>query len=160
MTGQRVIVALERTVSPALARHVADLVDAGVPVCLVLVDEAAVAQFRAACRSEICRQLRDSGAVPARPHCDVLALLPDEGRLWLARVLSGRLRRLYSAVVRPWLLGRHWRALDSWVAIASAERLVAADIPATTLVWRLCRRHPHVVATTALEPPAALRRTS
>jgi hypothetical protein len=146
MTGPHLVVALEPTPAPAVVGYVADLVDAGIPVGLVLVDEAAVARFR------------DSGAVPARPHLDVLALVPDEKSLWLPRLLSGRLRRLYSAVVRPWLLGRRWRALDT--RAASAERVVAADVAAITLVWHLGRRHPHVVATTALEPPAALRRTS
>lgn len=149
MIGQRVVVALDRKVSRSVVDHVGELLGAGVSVCLVLIDESAVAQFR------------DAGDVSPHPLLEVQALLPDEQNLRLRRLLPGRLHRLYAAVVRPWLLGRRWRALPVRVDVAAAERLVAADVTAITLVWRLSRRYPHVVATTALDSPAvASRRAS
>lgn len=142
MTGPQLVVALDRTVSPSVLDHVIVLLSAEVPVWLVLIDEPAVAELRAA------------GTVAPHPLLEVLALLPDEQRQRLPRLLPARMRRLYAAAVRPWWLGRRWRALARRADPAGAERIVAADVAATTLVWRLSRRYPHVAATTALDPPA------
>jgi hypothetical protein len=43
--------------------------------------------------------------------------------------------------------GRSLRGLD----VAGADRIIAADIHAVALGWRLARRHPHVPATTSLD---------
>ncbi len=106
----------------------------------MLVDEATVTRVRA------------SGV---DPRVRISALLGAEPLGSLPRPLG----RLYVALVRPWLFGWRWRTLRS--DVTAAERIVAADVSATTLVWRLCRRYPEIVATTALDPPAAvLRRDS
>jgi hypothetical protein len=133
-----IVVALDRTVSPKVVDYVRGLAAVGKPVCIVLVDEATADRFRST-----------DGFEPG-PLLEVRALLAAEPFAGLGPGLG----RLYGALARPWLLGRHWRALTT--AAASAERIVAADLAATTLVWRLCRRHPHVVATTALDPPVAV----
>jgi hypothetical protein len=125
-------------------RYVAQLLDAGVGVRLVLPDDAAVTAF-----------WRD-GTAQADRGLDVHALQHSDMDPLLARLVPGWLRRAILAVLRPWHLARHWRALAERVDVASAGRFVAADVTATTLVRRLARRYPHVVATAALELPAVI----
>lgn len=148
MSGRHLVVALDRPLAREVTDYVREWLEVGVPVCLLVADEPTVAAVRAA------------GSLPAHPQLEVRALQPDEDARSLARRLPARLRRLYTAVVRPWVLGRRWRSVAAEVNLTSVERLVAADVAATTLVWRLCRRFPHVVATTALDPPATPRRAS
>src|SRR5262249_44717941 len=104
---------------------------------MVVVDEATATRLRA---TGVDPRVRTNALLRAEP-----------------RPLPRRLDRVYVALVRPWLLGWRWRKLRS--DVASAERIVAADMSATTLVWRLCRRHRNIVATTALETPAAILRS-
>jgi hypothetical protein len=131
------IVALDRTPSARVVEYAGQLADSGASVTVVFVDQATVNRLRAT-------------GVDARVRTDAL-LRAEPGPL------PRRLDRIYVALVRPWLLGWRWRKLRS--DVAKAERIVAADMSATTLVWRLCRRYPDIVATTALDPPVATMRS-
>ena len=70
------------------------------------------------------------------------------------RVSRGVHRKLFwpaFRAVRPWLLVRYGRGRVEALDLAGVDRIVAADTPAVPLAWRLARRYPDVVATTALD---------
>jgi hypothetical protein len=53
--------------------------------------------------------------------------------------------------MRPWLLSRPNRRSLGQIDFASADRIVAGDISAVSLGWRLAQRYPHLRATTDLD---------
>jgi hypothetical protein len=132
-----IIVALDRTPAARVVEYAGQLADSGASVCMVVADAATATRLRA---SGVDPRVRTNALLRAEP-----APLPR------------RLDRIYVALVRPWLLGWRWRRLLA--DVATAERIVAADMSATTLVWRLSRRYPDIVATTALDPPVAITRS-
>lgn len=141
------VVALNREPPAELAAYVAQLVADGLPVWLVLADDRSMQAFWQLGEAEAC------------PLLAVHALRPVEKHPLLVRLIPWRkLRKGAIAAIRPWLLGRRWRSVANRFDVAAAGRLVAADVYATTLVWRLCRRYPHIPATAALERPAATSR--
>ncbi|WBB81625.1 hypothetical protein O7606_09805 [Micromonospora sp. WMMD882] len=63
-------------------------------------------------------------------------------------------KRLYIKayrLARPSVLAKLFRQRLADVDFRTVDRVVAADVYAVTLSWQLARRHPHLVATTALE---------
>jgi hypothetical protein len=68
----------------------------------------------------------------------------------LAGIFHGRLFMPVYRNVRPLLLARKFRSLTT-VDVDKADGLVAGDITAVALGWRLARRHQGMVATTALD---------
>ena len=147
---RHVILALDRGgPTGAVVDHIRALVASEHRVCLVLIDEATVARLPA-----------DLDAL--RPSLEARALLAAESDVDVARLVrrSQRLDRLYVALIRPWLLGRRWRTVCQELDVAGAHRVIAADVSAITLVWRLSRRYPDLDVTTALDPPVAASRRS
>jgi hypothetical protein len=70
------------------------------------------------------------------------------------RVAGGIHHRLFwpaFKVVRPMILARKARKKLQALDIGTADRIVACDVAAVPLGWRLARRYPKVIATTALD---------
>ncbi|MER5455135.1 hypothetical protein ABT008_10140 [Micromonospora sp. NPDC002389] len=82
---------------------------------------------------------------------DAVLRLTERGH---RRVAKGFHRRVFVPIyrqARPWLLARAGRATVATLDVGSADRIVAADVSAVPLGWRLARQHQHVPATTALD---------
>ena len=84
----------------------------------------------------------------------------EAGHRRAAEIAHGRLFMPFYRVFRPYLLARRSRSLEKRLELRGVERIVAADISAVALGWRLARRHPDAVATTALDRPPYAGRTT
>jgi hypothetical protein len=84
----------------------------------------------------------------------------EAGHRRVAGVAHGRLFMPFYRVFRPYLLARRSRSLEKRLDLAGVERIVAGDISAVALGWRLARRHRNAVATTALDRPPYAGRTT
>lgn len=178
-TGAVAVFALERRIRPAIVNYVRHLVEHGTTVHLVVVDDEhrevmreelgpeAPVVIHPLLRSErrlLVRRvenglvfwlpgaLADRAARPLhrRGQRATVARLDDQ-RVRLSRSAHVRGFLPIYRIIRPWLLARRWRSIEREVDLGSAARIVAADLGATTLVWRLAKRYPAAVATTALD---------
>jgi glycosyltransferase involved in cell wall biosynthesis len=73
---------------------------------------------------------------------------------WHLRLSEAFSRRIFHPAyrsIRPWLLSRPSRKALRAIDIAGVERIVAADLSAVALAWRLARRHRAATATTILD---------
>jgi hypothetical protein len=84
-----------------------------------------------------------------RLRASVTAL--ETGQQRLSGAVHERLLIPFYRVLRPYLLSRRSRSLQRRVDLDRVERIVAADISAVALGWRLAKRNPTAVATTALD---------
>jgi len=82
---------------------------------------------------------------------DAALSVVERGHSRAAEVVHGRLFMPFYRQLRPWILARSARNTLAGIEVGAADRIVAGDISAVTLGWRLARRHPDVVATTALD---------
>jgi hypothetical protein len=99
-----------------------------------------------------------------RAPAAALAVVPGGGVKRLQEKVSDgvhwRLFMPFYRMLRPYLLARRASGLQRRVDVRAVERIVAGDISAVALGWRLARRFPGAVATTALDrPPYAARTT-
>lgn len=115
----------------------------------VLVHKAPQAVLRRT--SELTGQVK-----PLRPlHTPVKAL--EKGHQRAAGAFHRRVYVKAYRLVRPAVLAKLFRQRLAGVDMSAVDRVVAADVYAVTFGWKLARRYPHLVATTALELGAPLR---
>jgi hypothetical protein len=136
--GRHVLVLSFNSVPPPrVVRYLTSLHAAGVEVDAIVVD------------LEAAEVVRPTGA---RIH----TLYGSELSTPLRRIAGFRPTRILGVriygLARSWLLARRARATLAGLHLEHTDRIVAADLPAVTLGWRLARRYPRAVATTALEP--------
>jgi hypothetical protein len=77
-----------------------------------------------------------------------------------ARMVHRRMFMPFYRHLRPWLLALRARRALRDVDLTAVDRIVAADVHAVALGWRLARRHPEIPATTALDRKPIGRRSS
>jgi hypothetical protein len=174
-----IVLALNFGVSVRILNYVRDLADAGVEVHLVLADQRRADEAEVDPRVRVHVLLPAEGRHPlrraenllvyrapgkaiavasglahrsrvARPLTRPLDLL-GRGHRRAARIVHHRGFQPFYKTIRPYLLSRRFRELLKHVDVATADRIVAADISAVTLAWRLARRFPGPVATTGLD---------
>lgn len=88
---------------------------------------------------------------PALRKVDAALALTRRGQQAVSRFIHRRMFWPVFRVMRPLVLARRARGPVEALDLAGAERVVAADIPATPLAWRLARRYPDLTVTTALD---------
>jgi hypothetical protein len=132
------VITLSQKPNIRAVRYAHLLADQGVDVDLVVADPPGVTAV-----GEI---------TAAEPHARVRvhALLRRP-----IRRLPGPVFGVLTKVLRPWSLSarRHRRRLAP-LDVGRLDRIVAGDITAVSLAWKLARAHPSVVATTALDTTA------
>lgn len=99
----------------------------------------------------LARARRLAEATPAtRPLAGAVAAV-ERGYQRVAYGVHGRLFLPVYRQLRPWLLSRPTRDSLRAIDLASAERIVAGDISAVSLAWRLARRYPDAMVTTGMD---------
>lgn len=160
-------------ISPRIQRYAGELVEHGVEVDLVVADRR-----RTELLEELDQRVRVHPVMamepfPVRVEQLILFRAPgallsrlrklagggglgraaeavERGYLRAAGAFHHRVFMLFYRNIRPLVLARRFRSVTS-VDVASADRIVAADISAIALGWRLARQYPDIVATTALD---------
>jgi hypothetical protein len=132
------VITLSHKPNVRAVRYAHLLAGQGVDVDLVVADPPAV------------RAVADIAAVEPHERVRVHALLRRP-----IRKLPGPVFGVLTKVLRPWSLSarRHRRRLAP-LDVGAMDRIVAGDITAVSLAWKLARAHPGVMATTALDTAA------
>ncbi|MFE9201839.1 hypothetical protein [Micromonospora sp. NPDC007230] len=82
---------------------------------------------------------------------DAALALAGRGHGKLAKGFHQRLFIPFYRQARPWLLARRAGATVRRLDVGSADRIVAGDVSAVPLGWRLARRYRQIPATTAMD---------
>jgi hypothetical protein len=80
-----------------------------------------------------------------------LVVVTQRGHRRVANAVHQRMFLPFYRNARAYLLARHAGRSLSDVDFGTADRIIAADIQAVALGWRLARQHPKVIATTTLD---------
>ena len=174
-----IVLALNFGVSVRILNYVRDLAAAGVETHLVLADQRRADEAEVDPRVRVHVLFPAEGRHPLRRAENLLVFRVPGKAIAVASTMAGRSRvsrpltrpldfigrghrraarivhhrgfQPFYKTIRPYLLSRRIRDLVKQVDVATADRIVAADINAVTLAWRLARRFPGPLATTGLD---------
>jgi hypothetical protein len=185
MATRVVVLAFNHRLADRVTAYIDALLGAGVGVDLVVPEERTLAQATLDPRVRVHTVIgRESDLPVRRVERAVLYRLPggvlstvgkvtgrSKGRVigtlqrGHRRVAGGVHERMFMPFyrsTRAYLLARRASRSLRDLDVAGADRIVAADIHAVALGWRLARRHPAIPATTSLDaslythPPAGI----
>jgi hypothetical protein len=182
---QVIVLAFNHRPADRVIAYLDALLGAGVGVDLVVPEERSLAHLTLDPRVRVHTVIAREADLPVRRAERALLYRLPGGVLSMAGKLSGRppgrvigkLQRGHKRVAgavhervfmpfyrstRAYLLARRASRTLRELDVAGADRIVAADIHAVALGWRLARQHPHIPATTSLDaaiytrPPAGI----
>ena len=170
MTPRVVVLSLAYRPTQRVQEYLSDLISVGVDVDLLVAERSSLDEVELDPRIRVRRVLDAEADTPIRKFENRLVFALPGKLVGGARALTRRpLAKVQRAqetfsrgvhykvfwpaykVVRPWLLVRRSRPRLAELDLAGADRIVAADVPALPLGWRLARKYPDVRATASLD---------